>query len=104
MWDSWISDLSDKVTAGVVERLWAIFVAILRSLGWGTALMAIGALLVLILIFKLLNNIKVLAVLAFLCLVAGYAKTSGLGSIAKYVTSDEDAKRIENANRLGVGR
>jgi hypothetical protein len=93
VFDSWVGDLTDKVTAGVVEKLWMLFQAILHGIGWGTILIGIGLLLGLILIVKLLSNIRVLLVLVPLCLLAGYCMTKGidLDSIYRYVAGGDDA-------------
>jgi hypothetical protein len=93
VFDSWIGDLTDKVTAGVIEKLWAIFLSMLHGIGFGTILIGIGLLLVLILILKLLSNSKVLVVLAALCLIIGYCQTKGVdfNAVHRYLADSSAA-------------
>ncbi len=102
MLDSMIGDVSDKVTAGVIDRLWAVFLSLLHGIGWGTILIGVGAILALILIFKLLSNIKVLAVLSALFLIAGFCLIEGFDfqGAFSHLTPAEDVKRLETARQL----
>lgn len=96
MFDSWAGDLTDRVAAGVLAKLWTLLLMLLGGIGWGTILMAVGALLALILLFKILSNTRVLIVLVVVCLVGGYCLSRGVSfdTLSNYVTGGSDTPEI----------